>query len=139
MISKDQILATLKQLGPSSPTAIANSMHAEASAIGYHLRSMLEAKTVKASGTSNNRVYALPDQKIESAPPAPPRGRKKKGNGKRPKAKPAAPRARPAAPLFLPAITEDWRLVVVQESGHAVFTPEQTQAIADLLLTHFEV
>ena len=29
MINKEQILAALKKLGPSSPTAIANSMSAE--------------------------------------------------------------------------------------------------------------
>lgn len=140
MISKEQILAALKKLGPSSPTAIANSVGAEPSAISYHLRGMLEAKNLKAAGTSNNRIYALPDQDLEGAKSAPPqRLKKSKGNGKRAQPKPRALRAQPAAPLFLPAITEDWRLVIVQQDGvHAVFTPEQTQAIADLLLTHFE-
>lgn len=134
------ILTTLRKLGPSSPRTIVDKVGVEQSIVSYHLRQMVKAKELKAAGTTSSRVYALPDQKIEAAPSAPPQRRKKsKGNGKRAKPKPRAPRTQPAAPLFLPAITEDWRLVIVTDGAPAVFTPEQTQAIADLLLTHFEV
>jgi len=141
MIAKEQILAALKKLGPSSPTAVANSLGAEPSAVGYHLRNMLAAKTIKAAGTTNNRVYALPDQDMQGVKSAPPQQRKKpakRGNG----ARAGTPRARSAAPAdsFLPAYTADDRMVIVHQGEAAqIFSAEQTQAIADLLLDHFEV
>ena len=141
MINKEQILAALKKLGPSSPTAVANSMGAEPSAIGYHLRNMLAAKTIKAAGTSNSRVYALPDQDIEGVKSAAPQQRKKPGKRRKGK-RAAAPRARSTAALdaFLPAITAGLGLVICNGAqAPQVFSPEHTQAIADLLLNHFEV
>lgn len=138
-IIRQQILAALKKLGPAAPRAITDEVGVDQSIVSYHLRELVKAKALKASGTTSARVYALPEQKLEATKGAPQRRKKSKGNGRRAKPKPRAPRAQPTAPLFLPAITEDWRLVIVQQDGvHAVFTPEQTQAIADLLLTHFE-
>ena len=134
MIDKEQILAALKKLGPSSPTAIANSMSAEPSAVGYHLRAMLKDKTLKAAGASNSRVYALPEQKFEAATGAPPQERK---YSKR--AKPAGTRTAEPVGIFLPAFTADQRLVVLNGVVPQLYSPEQTQAIADLLLQHFEV
>lgn len=137
MIDKEQILAALKKLGPSSPTTIANTMNAEPGVIGYHLRNLLAAKAVKAAGASNSRVYALPDQDLAGAKTASQR-RKAKKAAKRAAPQPRAPLPRPAAALFLPAFTEDSRLVIVHDAGHTLYTPEQTQSLADLLLNHFE-
>ncbi len=129
---KDKILAALKKLGPSSPRVIADQAGIDPGKVGYSLGLLLEAKAVKAAGTSNDRRYALPEQKFERAASGSRRKRKSPATRKTP-----APRATPL-PLFLPAFTEDYRLVIVQDGGHTIFTPEQTQAIADLLLTHFE-
>ena len=139
MITKEQILAALKKLGPSSPTAIGNTLGAEPSSVGYHLRNMLKDKSVKAAGTSNDRLYALPEQPIEGVKAAPPQERRKrKKAGNRKGATPS--RARAATPLYLPAFTAEQGMVIVQD-GQApqIFSPEQTQAIADLLLIHFEI
>ena len=125
------ILDTLAKLGPSKPFVIADKTGIEAANVGYHLRQLLNDGQVKASGTSNDRLYALPGQKLEgeSAPP------------QRRKAKNGAARARPAAPAagFLPAFTADQRLVVIEgERAARIFSTDETQKLADLLLQHFD-
>ena len=78
---------------------------------------------------------APPQQRKASKPP-------KRKTGKPRKAKPAA--ALPAAPVadagaFPPSLTVDKRLVLVGMSpAPQIFTPEQTLAIADLVLDQFE-
>lgn len=122
---REQIRSALKKLGPTPPVRIADHINVEIKKASYHMRGMLAAGELKAAGTSMDRRYALPDQKLPGA------------SAKHKPKKDAQPKAQ--APLFLPALTEDYRLVVVQDGGHHIFDQEQTQALADLLLTHFEV
>lgn len=140
--TKQQILAALRKLGPSSPLVIADKIGVAGSACGYHLRAMSAAGELKAQGKSNSRVYALPDQEFPAAgaPPQAQKPKKKKKAGKRGKAKKArATLTRTTAPEFIPGLTADGGLVIV---GHAdaplTFNPEHTSKLADLLLAHFE-
>ena len=65
-----------------------------------------------------------------TAAPTPPQPGKKRKYAKS---------ARPAAAVqFIPAIDAENRLVLVNGSAPHIFNPQQTQAIADLLLMHFE-
>jgi len=129
---QEKILTALKKLGPSSPRVIADQVGIDPGKVSYALGRLLKAKTLKAAGTSNDRVYALPEQKLESH-------RKKKNNGKA-KDKARAPQPpRTETPLFLPALTEGNGLVLVRAGEEPlIFNPQQTLAIAGLLLTHFE-
>jgi DNA-binding Lrp family transcriptional regulator len=132
MNHSEKIITALRKLGPSAPFRIADRIGLTPSACSYRLSKMLKAGALKAGGTSLDRLYALPDQELEGAASAPPR----KGNGK---PKPAA-RQKPAAQAgdFLPAMTADMRLVIVNGAAPAVFTSEQTEAIAQVVLQHFE-
>lgn len=126
--SQQQILDALAKLGPSKPFVIADKTGIAPANCGYHLRTLLSSGQLKASGTSNDRVYALASQK--SGGDAPPQRAKKNGT----------PRTRPAAAAtgFLPAFTADQRLVVIEEDRAArIFSTDETQKLADLLLQHF--
>lgn len=125
---KDEILAAIKKLGPSSPTQVANSTGMDPSLAGYHLRAMAKAGTLTATGKTTGRLYAIGDGKAAT--------RSTPQKGKKP---PKAPRAKPAeAERFIPAIDSDNRLVLVNGSEPLHFTAPQTEAIAALLLQHFE-
>lgn len=142
MDARDSILAGLKKLGPSSPRVLADHLRQDPSALGNHLRAMKKEGLIKAAGTTINRVYALPDQKFEEAPP-PKAGKKKakKGKGKKAKKSAAAPRRqkREAEPALTVAITADHRLLLVGEGKDPqIFSVEQTSLIADACLSHFE-
>jgi DNA-binding transcriptional ArsR family regulator len=141
MITSEQITAALRKLGPASPTAIANQVGAEPSAAGYHLRRILKAKELIASGTSNNRLYALLDQKLDrqSAPPQShraPSKSKKSGHVKK-KAYRAAPTAR-TAERFIPTVDVDLGLHIINGREPLSFNAEQTEAIATLLFNHYK-
>jgi hypothetical protein len=143
MITKDQIAAALRKLGPSTPAALATELDATRNTLQYHLKAMLADKAVHAAGNRLNRVVALPDQKIEGAPPQsrkPPR-RKKKSNGTAKKTKRAPRAARTSTPeaVFIPAIDAECRLVCINGgAAPTVYSEAQTQRIATLLLKHFE-
>lgn len=141
-ITPDQITAALKKLGPSSPGALADHLHVEQSALMYHVRKMIGAKTLKAAGTTANRRIALPEQEIETATPpqerrAPAKGKKAKGGRKAKKARKART-PRTAEPLFIPTVDVDTNLVLVTGAGVQRFTEQQTLAVATLLAAHFE-
>lgn len=129
---REQILAALKKLGPSSPTAIANATGISPSLTGYHLRALLKDDQVKATGRSNDRVYALPDQKLDGAPPQE-RKRKKKRKAHAPRTRAAA-----AKTTFLPTVDADRNLVLINDGTIARFNDAQTLAIATLLSQHYE-
>jgi len=147
-----QIADTLKRLGPSQPWQIADALGLESGKVGHHLRAMLAAKELKARGASRGRTYALPDQDLAAADAPPqPRNGKKKAAAKKRAAKPApakkrrarrAPRPaapRDAAPVFLPAIASGRRLACIGTDGSRhVYSPEDTLAIADVILENFD-
>lgn len=64
------IRAALQKLGPSAPRAVLDEIGSTERKVGYHLRKMLAAKELKASGTSMDRIYALRGQRIPGARPA---------------------------------------------------------------------
>jgi hypothetical protein len=148
MSTRDQILANIKPDEYISPNALAKRIGGgmKATNLSYHLRAMLKDKTLTAIGATTGRQYAIADG-------APPQQRKAKKPTKKTRPakttrkptkprKPAAPP--PAAPVdapeaFPPALTVDKRLVLVGMNAPAqIFTPEQTLAIADLVLDQFE-
>ena len=157
-ITVEAITAALRKFGVMSPGELADHLGAETSALGPHLKKMLEAKQLKATGVTNRRRVALPDQEFPTAdaPPSAPRKKKrtagkksnKKPNGKGTRkhrrtraSKPEAPATPPAeaAEDFTAAITADGRLVVLESGQQAcIYTPAETNRIADLLLAHYE-
>jgi hypothetical protein len=142
-ISKEQITAALRKLGPSSPGALADHLQVERSALSPHIGAMLVAKELKAAGVTKSRRIALPDQKIyetttRSAPKKSKRAPAKKPKKSRKKSPARAPNAA-AEPEVLPAFTADDRLVLVRGAQPPlIFSPADTQAIATLLCSHFE-
>jgi len=129
---REQILAAVKKLGPSSPLQISDHTGLSSSLCGYHLRGLVEAGLVKATGSTASRKY----EAIDGAPPQdrkPPAKRKKKRASK----KPRAARPRPAESEFIAAVTHDARIVVIDGNAIKTYSPEQSSAIADLALTHF--
>lgn len=135
----EKILAALKTLGPSSPRALADHLKVDPGKLSYHLRTMLAAKTIQASGTTSGRLYALPGQKIDGATPPPSRKKHtKKAKGKHRKSRAArqattAPAAE-SATAFVPAYTADGRLVIVADNTPPqIFSTAQTEAVAQLL------
>lgn len=129
--AKQQILDVLAKLGPSKPLIIADKTGIAPANCSYHLLSLARSGQLKASGKSNNRVYALTGQK-PMADDAPPQPRKKKNGAQR-------PRSTAPAAGFLPAFTADQRLVVIEQDRAArIFSTDETQQLADLLLQHFE-
>lgn len=141
-VTKEQILAALKKLGPSSPGALAD--HLEVDQLpGTLIKQLLDAKELKATGAARGRRIALPDQQFDAAD-APPQQRKPKAGKKRkgPKAKKArkAPRARTAdtpAPRFIPVVDAEKRLHIINGSEPVSFSDAQTEAIATLLFQHY--
>lgn len=142
---KEQILAALKTLGASSPRALADHLKVEPGKLSYHLRALLAEKSIQASGTTAGRLYALPGQKMDGAAPPSGKKRKKKAKGKRRKTAGRTARAPATAPAaegatgFLAAFTADSRMVVLDGAAPPqIFAADKTNAIADLILTHFK-
>jgi DNA-binding Lrp family transcriptional regulator len=146
---QEQILAALKKLGPSSPGQIADHLGTDGTKLGYHFKALLEAGTIKATGSTSTRRLALPDQDLATALPAQPRERTKRRKAKHakrprraksPSARPAAraPRERPApAERFIPAVDKDARLIIVNGGEPHIYSEAQTEAIASLLFQHY--
>lgn len=130
---KEQILAALKKLGPSSPGVIANSTGIEPSLCGYHLKTLRAAGAITATGRTSGRVYALAGGEGGGKTASPPLRRKKKRKYRKAK----RPRAA-MAQMFIPALDGETRLVIVRGAAPQIFSPEETKAIATLLLQHFE-
>ena len=136
---RTQIVELIRKLGPSSPAAVHDKIGGSYEAVKYQLQQLAAAGTLQATGATISRRYALPGQKPADAD-APPQRRKAKKKGK------PAQRARPAtapAPVTEPciaAVTGAPRRLVVIGAGAApqVYTREQTLAIADTVLDHFE-
>jgi hypothetical protein len=146
---QEKITAALQKTGhPIAPGELAKLVDMEGSALGYHLKNMLDAGTLKASGAARSRRIGLPAH--DFAAPASesfPRQRqpKKHRKAKRASKRAAAPRARaaeahaaPAAKRFIPAVDADRRLVIVNGGEPLIFDDEQTAAIATLLFTHYD-
>lgn len=139
---QEQILAALKKLGPSSPGQVADHLGEASSSIGYHLKRMLDAGTIKAQGATSGRRIALPDQDFGAPPSAPTKGKKKHRKAKHAKARkaptPRAQRAATPAERFIPTVDAERRLVIVNAGEPLIFNDEQTAAIATLLFTHYD-
>lgn len=137
-VTPEQIIAALKKIGPASPTAIAAQLQADKGAVGRQLRAML-GDQLNAAGKSRDRIYALPEQKLEgarSAPGARPKKPGKKKGGARKARKVRRARA-VAEPLFIPTVHAESRLVLVTDAPPLHFTEQQTVAIATLLGLHY--
>jgi DNA-binding transcriptional ArsR family regulator len=104
---QEQILAALKKLGPSSPGAIADHLETEAGKLSYHFKQLLDAGTMKATGSGRRRQLALADQAFAAAateaapPPAPQEAQegeaRQAARAVRPHAGPRGPPCRPSA------------------------------------------
>lgn len=139
-ITKDQILAGLKKVGPCSPGELADHLQAERSVVGHHLRGLIDAKQVKAIGVTNSRRVALPDQQFSDSPSAPQRHRsapkkRAKATARKPR---RAKRKKKANGAFLPALTAEGGIVLIGEGAPQVLSPAQTDAIVKLVFAHFE-
>lgn len=146
---KEQIIAALKKLGASGPTALANATGDAVSKVSYHLRKLAAAGELKAQGTTHARLYALPEQKFPAPASAPPQGgrkraKKKGAAGKKKTRKPRRTTARATAPAngnaeFIAAVDAQMGLVLVGAGPQPLrFNVAQTSKIAELLFTHYE-
>lgn len=61
------ILAALKKLGPSAPRVLLDEVGGSEKKLSYYLRKLRRTKQLKATGTSNARMYALPAQRLPGA------------------------------------------------------------------------
>lgn len=142
-ITKDQIIAALKKLGPVSPGELADHLEVEQSALGYHVKKMLDAGELKAAGKTSGRRIALPDQKFEEGDATPQEQRRPKKKAKRKASAPrrAAPAPRPAVVQTAPmaAITTDFRIVIFNDQGApAVLSEAQSEKVAELCHQFFK-
>lgn len=138
-LTKDQITAALRKSGPMLIGALASSLDVDRAALQYHLKGMPD---LKYGGSRIARQVALADQKIEAAEDTPPKkrnGKARKGHrAKKPAPRPTPPK-QPDEPEFLPAVTADARLVILNGVHRPqIFTPQQTEDIATLLGGRFE-
>lgn len=114
------IVAALKKLGPSAPRQILDEIGGSEKKAGYYLRKMLAAEEVHAKGTSTDRVYGLPGQRIQGS--------------KAPAS--AAPVAAATLHEPLAARTADGRIVLIHADGPGVPTvlgAEFAEPLAELL------
>lgn len=135
---RDKILAALKKLGPSGPTAIAREIGAEPHQVGYHMRAMEADKTLRAAGKGRHRYYGLPDQDLADRK-APEKHSAQRKPRKAPKSR--APNAAPAplaAERFIPVVDAEKRLYIINGAEPLSFDGKQTLAIAELLFAHYE-
>lgn len=141
------VLTFLKSRGPSSPRAILDSIGGTPRALTALLRKMKAAKQLIAAGTTVNRVYGLPGQRLDIASATAP-SRKKRRHAPAKKKRAArkakrhahrARRVRKAQPApFLTAITAKHEIVVFDGSAPPrVYTPEQSAELADIAFAHF--
>lgn len=144
MITQEEIIAGLKKIGPCRPGELADHLHLEHSALGYHLKKLLTAGAVKATGTSLARRFALLDQKFEEPTQPetttqlrkPKKGKKAKKHKAR-KPQPAAPRAQ-STERFIPTVDADSRLHIINGGEPMSFDEDQTEKIAELLFVHYK-
>lgn len=146
-LKPEQITAALQKLGPSRPGEVADHLGIEPYQLAYQLKKMLDAGTVKATGSATARRIALPDQKFDETPAPPqPRATKPKKHRKAKRARKATTKrtpsaARPAdaapAPRFIPTVDSERRLHIINGAAPISFDDVQTEAIADLLLQHY--
>lgn len=141
------ILASLKKLGPSSPRVLANDAGIATADIRKAGERLRRLGLIKVAGATTQRMWALPDQKLDGA--APPQRKKKprksaarKGRklGRPPglPSKASKPAADQRANGFLAALTGKKELVLIEDGRHTVITRERTLAIVDLVLANFE-
>lgn len=140
-ITKDQILAGLKKVGPCSPGELADHLGVDRIAIRDRLKELIDAKQVKAIGITKSRRVALPEQEFSDSPSAPPQ-RHRAPPKKRTKAAARKPRRakrkKKANGAFLPALTAEGGIVLIGSGAPQVLTPAQTDAIVKLVFAHFE-
>ena len=144
---RDKILAQFKPGAWLGKAQIAEAIGAKADDLTYHLGKLIVEEELTATGSTSQRRFALHGTATPDGAAPPPKTAKSKG--KRAAAKPAAPpkpaaahAPRAAVPCnvtpFTPAMTADKRMVIVGGSEPLVFSPEQTQSIADLVFENFE-
>lgn len=158
-----KIISALKKLGPSRPFQIADSSGIDPERLKNYLPPLLKRGAAKAAGATSRRLYALPDQDLKAALDAlpPPSGKpkrpKKAKRGRPSKAKAAKHRHQAFAPRsayrklagelkrpsrangeFIAALTHERCIVLFRDGAPQTFSREQSLAIADLVLDHFE-
>lgn len=140
MSVREQIFAVFKPGDVLSKAEIANASGVVVEKLGYYLNQLAEEGKIVAIGVSTARRFSLPD--ASSATPARARSRgsshKQRHNKRRATPAPAAARVGNVTD-FTAAMTFDRRMVLLGASEPLVFSPEQTQQIADLMLANFEL
>ena len=143
MLTKEQITAALRKLGPSSPDALATELGCARPALQYHLKAMLGDKTITNSGTRLSRIVALTEQKLAAAPTPPSTGawrrrRKTTAPARREAPAPSSPRTTSPLEVIHPGDRRRLPPGVVNGAQALVYTALQTETIAQLLLQHFK-
>lgn len=141
--ARTEVLAYLKTNGPSSPRTLLDKIGGTPRALTVLLRTLKAEKQVIAAGTTVNRVYGLPGQRLDIASDTAP-ARKKRRHAPAKKKRAARKdrrvqrRARREKPVdFLPAITAQNEIVVFNGAAVAKYSAEQSRALADLVFANF--
>lgn len=143
---RTEVLAYLKTNGPSSPRTLLDKIGGTPRALTALLKKLKAEKQLIAAGTTVNRVYGLPGQRLDIAAATTPARNKRRAPAKKKraarKAKRHAHRARrvqKAEPApFLTAITANHEIVVFDGSAPPrVYTREQSAELADIAFAHF--
>ena len=144
-----QILAHMKRGLWMRPSEIATASGVERGKLSYQLSQLVAQKHLLAQGTTSTRRYALagadaPDagtitRKAKTKPPKRETKPHKTATKAPPKTK-AQPQKAAACNVqpFEAAMTADHRMVIIGGAEPLIFSVEQTQSIADLVLENFE-
>lgn len=150
MSTQQQILAVFKPDLRMTPAEIARASGVDRGKLTYHLGQLVAEQKLDAAGATSTRTYAL---HVEQAPGAPktngakppkhtrskaPRRHRQNGKTRAPAKQPDPPAPVCNVADFTPALTADPRLVIVGGTEPLIFSPEQTQNIATLMLDRFE-
>ncbi|TAK45228.1 MAG: hypothetical protein EPO27_10435 [Betaproteobacteria bacterium] len=138
MATIDKIIAAINTHGAMTSAQLVEKLPAV-----DHLHTYLSQYTRRGrlakKGYGKTAVYSVGTGKPAGSAPPQRRKTKKKAERAKSTAVPAKKARVNGSEQFVAAITHDRRLLIVDDGRPGVFTAEQTNAIADVILTNFEV
>jgi hypothetical protein len=153
MSKRDQILNVFKPSVSLNKGDIARASGVDPGMAGYYLKQLVDDGKLTASGSTGDRKWTLSEAGAADKPEhekasKPPKTGKKRHYKKRataaPERTPRSTNGKAATPGasnvtdFLAAMTDDRRMVLVGGDEPLIFSPAQTQHIADLMFSNFE-
>lgn len=136
-VTKEQILAGLKKVGPCAPVVLGEHLGGASVSPSQSpaLRLLLDEGKIKSQGKGRGLVLALSEQKFDDEPPATSRRAPAKKHGKSKARKQRRAKIANVTGAFLAA---DNRILLLGHGQPQILAPEHTPAIAELVFAHFE-